>query len=117
MTAITLYHNPRCSKSRQALELLRNAGVEPQLRLYLDHPLDNSELSTLLGQLGMVPRQLLRSGESAYKEGNLKDPAHSDAALIAAMVAAPKLIERPIAVCGARAVVGRPPENVLELLA
>jgi arsenate reductase len=117
MTAITLYHNPRCSKSRQALELLRGAGVEPELRLYLETPPDSAELTALLGRLGIAPRELLRSGEPAFKEANLKDPAIDDATLIAAMVAHPKLIERPIAVSAERAVVGRPPESVLELLA
>jgi arsenate reductase len=116
MADITLYHNPRCSKSRQALALLQERGIEPDLVLYLDAPPTADALRRLLGQLGMAPREMLRKGEDAYKEQRLDDSALDDAALIAAMVAHPKLIERPIAVRGDRAVVGRPPERVLELL-
>ncbi|WP_207062028.1 arsenate reductase (glutaredoxin) [Motiliproteus sp. SC1-56] len=116
MSSITLYHNPRCSKSRAALQLLQSRGVEPQIRLYLENPPSRNELEQLLTQLNIGPRELLRKGEDAYKENNLKDPAVSDSALIDAMLAHPKLIERPIAICGERAVIGRPPENVLELL-
>lgn len=116
MTDLTLYHNPRCSKSRQALELLRQHGVEPTLLLYLNQPPSHDQLSALLCKLAITPRQLLRRGEAAYKDGGLADSSLSDAALIAAMLAEPKLIERPIAVRGDRAVIGRPPERVLELL-
>ncbi len=117
MSQITLFHNPRCSKSRQALQLLQEQGVEPQIRLYLDNPPTRHELETLLTQLGLAPRDLLRRSEAAYKDNNLNDSALSDAHLIDAMLAHPKLIERPVAICGERAIVGRPPENVLELLA
>ena len=113
---ITLYHNPRCSKSRQALALLQEHGIEPAIRLYLENPPTAAELKKLLAQLGIGPRQLLRTGEDAYKELNLKDERLSDAALIKAMTAHPKLIERPIAIKTDRAVIGRPPENVLALL-
>lgn len=113
---ITLYHNPRCSKSRQALALLQAHGVEPQLKLYLDQPPTQAELKGLLAKLEISPRALLRKGEDAYKELNLKDDALSDAALIKAMINNPKLIERPIAINGDHAVIGRPPENVLDLL-
>ena len=113
---ITLYHNPRCSKSRQALALLQERGIEPDLVLYLDTPPSGDQLRELLRQLGMAPRDLLRKGEDAYKEQGLDNPALDEAALIAAMTGHPKLIERPIAVRGDRAVVGRPPERVLELL-
>jgi arsenate reductase len=116
MTDLTLYHNPRCSKSRQALELLRQHGVEPTLLLYLNQPPSHDQLSALLDKLAITPRQLLRRGEAAYKDGGLADSSLSDAVLIAAMLAEPKLIERPIAVRGDRAVIGRPPERVLELL-
>ncbi len=115
MSTITLYHNPRCSKSRQALQLLQQRGHEPVLRLYLDNPPSHDELARLLSLLGINPRQLLRSGEQEYKDNNLKDSALSDAALIDAMVQFPCLIERPIAICGDRAIIGRPPENVLDL--
>ena len=116
MTDLTLSHNPRCSKSRQALELLRQHGVEPTLLLYLNQPPSHDQLSALLDKLAITPRQLLRRGEAAYKDGGLADSSLSDAVLIAAMLAEPKLIERPIAVRGDRAVIGRPPERVLELL-
>ncbi len=117
MSQITLFHNPRCSKSRQALQLLQEQGVEPRIRLYLDNPPTRQELETLLTQLGMAPRELLRRSEDAYKDNNLKDTTLSDDQLIDAMLTHPKLIERPIAICENRAKVGRPPENVLELLA
>ena len=116
MTELILYHNPRCSKSRGALELLEARGLQPQVVRYLDTPLSASELRELLGKLGYSARQLLRSGEELYQELNLDDPALDEAALIAAMVEHPRLIERPILVAGDKAVVGRPPERVLELL-
>lgn len=117
MAGLKLYHNPRCSKSRQALELLRERGVEPELVHYLEHPPSTEALQTLLQQLGMTPRALLRRGESEYKELGLADPALSDTQIIEALSRHPRLIERPIAVRGDRATVGRPPENVLALLA
>lgn len=113
---VTIYHNPRCSKSRQTLSLLEENHIQPEIVLYLETPPSASEIKTLLGKLGMTPRQLLRTGEDAYGEGNLSDPNLSDEQLIAAMVAQPKLIERPIVVKGNKAVLGRPPENVLGLL-
>jgi len=117
MTDITFYHNPRCSKSRQALDLLRERGADPKIVLYLESPPSAAELTALLKKLAIAPRELIRSGEAAYKDAGLNDNSLADEALLAAMVAAPKLIERPIAVCGDRAVIGRPPERVLELLA
>lgn len=116
MAEITLYHNPRCSKSRQTLELLREQGIEPELVLYLEHPPSAAQLESLLGKLQLAPRQLIRRGEAIYKTLNLDDPALPDRALIDAMRAHPQLIERPIAVRGQRAVLGRPPENVLALV-
>lgn len=116
MTDLTLYHNPRCSKSRGALELLQARGLSPSIVLYLETPPDAAQLRDLLGKLGIRARQLLRSGEDEYKTLNLTDQSLSDEALIAAMAAHPKLIERPILVVGDKAVIGRPPENVLELL-
>jgi arsenate reductase len=113
---ISIYHNPRCSKSRQALQLLEERGIHPAIVLYLEHPPTKSQLQALLKKLGIGPRALLRRGEPEYAERNLSDPGLSDAALIDAMIACPKLIERPIVVRGARAVIGRPPENVLGLL-
>ncbi len=114
--SVTLYHNPRCSKSRQTLQLLQEQGVEPQIRLYLDNPPSRDELITLLGQLDIAPRALMRKGEQEFKDNNLGDTELSDDALIDAMVQFPKLIERPIAIKGDTAVIGRPPENVLDLI-
>ncbi|MBX8486376.1 arsenate reductase (glutaredoxin) [Pseudomonas cichorii] len=116
MTDLTLYHNPRCSKSRGALELLQARGLTPDIVLYLETPPDAAQLCDLLAKLGIGPRQLLRSGEDDYKALNLADPSLSDEQLINAMASHPKLIERPILVAGDKAVIGRPPENILELL-
>ncbi|MFF7709592.1 arsenate reductase (glutaredoxin) [Pseudomonas sp. NPDC007930] len=116
MPSLTLYHNPRCSKSRAALELLQARGLEPTVVRYLETPPDAATLRALLGKLGLPARALLRSGEDDYKALNLADPALDDAALVAAMAAHPKLIERPILVNGDKAVIGRPPETVLEIL-
>lgn len=113
---ITLYHNPRCSKSRTALALLRDHGIEPEVRLYLEQPPTAAELKQVLSKLGISARALLRKGEDAYKELNLADESLSENALIKAMMTHPKLIERPIAITQDQAVVGRPPENVLTLL-
>lgn len=115
-TAMKIYHNPRCSKSRQTLELLRARGIEPEVVEYLKTPPGETELAQLLEQLGIGARDLLRTKEPEYKALGLHDPAIDDAALIRAMVEHPKLIERPIVVQGKRAVLGRPPEKVLELL-
>ena len=116
MTDLTLYHNPRCSKSRGALELLEERGLTPDVVRYLETPPDAATLKTLLGKLGIGARQLLRTGEDEYKSLDLANPALSDEQLIAAMVEHPKLIERPILVAGDKAVIGRPPEKVLEIL-
>ncbi|BAN50178.1 arsenate reductase (glutaredoxin) [Metapseudomonas resinovorans] len=116
MTELTLYHNPRCSKSRGALELLEARGLAPTIVRYLETPPSAAELRDLLAKLGLSARQLLRSGEDEYKELNLADSGLSEEQLIAAMVAHPKLIERPILIAGDKAVVGRPPERVLEIL-
>lgn len=116
MTDLTLYHNPRCSKSRSTLQLLEDRGVQPTLVRYLETPPNAEQLRDLLRKLGISARQLLRTGEDEYRELNLANNALSDADLIDAMAAHPRLIERPILVAGDRAVIGRPPENVLELL-
>ena len=112
----TIYHNPRCSKSRQTLQLLQEHGIEPEVVLYLETPPTADTLTSLLGKLGIGARDLLRTGEDTYKQLQLKDSNLSDAQLIEAMIQHPKLIQRPIVVKGNRAVLGRPPENVLELL-
>lgn len=116
MTELTLYHNPRCSKSRGALELLEARGLTPEVVRYLETPPDAATLKALLGKLGIGAHQLLRSGEDEYKTLGLADPALSDDQLIDAMARHPKLIERPILVAGNKAVIGRPPEKVLEIL-
>lgn len=116
MTNLTLYHNPRCSKSRSTLQLLEERGLNPNIVRYLETPLSAAELHELLRKLGIRARQLLRTGEDEYKALGLNDPELTDEQLIAAMVSQPKLIERPILVAGDKAVVGRPPESVLEIL-
>ena len=116
MPQITLYHNPRCSKSREALALLEQHGIVPAVQLYMDNPPTSAEFKHLLSMLGLSARELLRTSEPAYRELNLADPALSEAQLIQAMCNDPHLIQRPIAVRGKRAVVGRPPEAILELL-
>ncbi len=114
--AITIFHNPRCSKSRATLALLRDRGLEPDIRLYLDDPPGAAELRTILARLGIPARDLLRKGEPEYREQGLADQGLSDEQLIAAMAAAPRLIERPIVLAGNCAAIGRPPESVLEIL-
>jgi arsenate reductase len=117
MSEITIYHNPRCSKSRQALQLLEEQGIQPNIVLYLENPPSKRQLQDLLKKLGIGARALLRTGEDEYKQQNLADTTLGEAALIDAMVEHPKLIERPIVVRGAHAAIGRPPENILKLLA
>jgi arsenate reductase (glutaredoxin) len=113
---IRIYHNNRCSKSRSALALLEQHGRPFEVIHYLETPPSAQELKTLLSQLGITARQLLRTGEDSYKELQLDDPSLSDDALIAAMTAHPRLIERPIVVANGKAVIGRPPEAVLAIL-
>ena len=113
---VTIYHNPRCSKSRQTLALLEERGIAPRVVDYLKTPPSAAELKTILKQLGLRPRDLMRKGEPLYAELGLKDRDLDDDALIALMVANPILIERPIVVSGGKAAIGRPPESVLEIL-
>ena len=116
MTSTTIYHNPRCSKSRQTLALIEEKGINPDIVLYLETPPTKEELKNLLAKLGISPRDLLRKSEDAYIAHNLQKPELGDADLIDVMVNEPKLIERPIVVRGDKAVLGRPPENVLALI-
>ena len=111
-----LYHNPRCSKSRAALALLQERDVDFDVVRYLETPPDEASLRELLGQLGMTPLELMRRGEARYRELGLKAATVSDDDRIRAMVENPILIERPIFITRGKAVVGRPPERVLELL-
>ncbi|MGD9000529.1 MAG: arsenate reductase (glutaredoxin) [Granulosicoccaceae bacterium] len=114
--AVTIYHNPRCSKSRQTLELLGEAGVQTDVVEYLKTPPSREELQAILGMLGLRPRDLMRTKESEYKENHLDDPDLSDDELIDAMLRIPKLIERPIVINNGKAAIGRPPENVKAIL-
>jgi len=113
---ITLYHNPRCSKSREALRLLTDRGIEPTIVEYLLSPPDSQELGRILDLLGMAPRELMRVREPVFREQKLDDPGLSRDQLIAAMIAHPILIERPIIVAGDQARLGRPPQKVLEVV-
>ena len=116
--AIKIYHNPRCSKSRETLELLKSNGVDPEVVLYLETPADAATLRELLQMLGMSSaRELMRQKEDLYKSLNLADKNLSEDALIQAMVENPKLMERPIVVAKGQARIGRPPEQVLEIVA
>ena len=112
--AVTIYHNPRCNKSRQTLALLEERGIKPRIVEYLKTPPDAAELKRLLKLLGLSPRELLRKKEAA--EAGLDEPSLSDAELIAGMAKNPIVIERPIVVSGERAALGRPPEAVLKIL-
>jgi arsenate reductase len=114
--AVIIYHNPRCSKSRATMELLKQRGLDPVVIEYLKTPPDAKTLRELLALLGIEARQLLRKGEAVYKELGLDDPNLSEDQLIDAMVKNPILIERPIVVAGGKAALGRPPENVLTIL-
>jgi arsenate reductase (glutaredoxin) len=115
MSSVTLYHNPRCSKSREALALLEGRGVKPTIVEYLKTPPSATELSALVKKLGITAEQLVRKGEEIYK-ARYAGRTLSEAQWIHAMAEHPVLIERPIAVKGAKAAIGRPPENVFKLL-
>ena len=115
MNKFKIYHNPRCSKSRQTLKILIDNGIEPEILEYLKDVPTIAVLKTVLKKLGLSPNQILRKGEAIFKE-KYKGQDLSDDQLLAAMVENPKLIERPIVINGNKAVLGRPPENVLELI-
>lgn len=113
-----IYHNPRCSKSRQTLQLLKDKGIEPEIVEYLKTPPSEQELKEVLNMLDMKPRDLMRKKEAEYKANKLDDESLSDEELIAAMVKFPKLIERPIVITEDNKIaLGRPPENVLHIIA
>lgn len=114
--SISIWHNPRCSKSRETLALVQEKGIEPEVFLYLEEKPDAKAIESILSKLGITARELLRNSEDAYKQQNLKDKTLSDDILIKAMVNEPKLIQRPIVVNGEKAKLGRPPEQVLEIL-
>ena len=114
--SVTIYHNPRCSKSRQTLELLRGQGLEPNVIEYLKTPPNESEMADILALLGCSPRDLMRTKEAEYKANGLDAADLSDEQLLKALVEHPALIERPIVLANGKAALGRPPENVLEIL-
>ena len=113
---VKIYHNPRCSKSRNTLGILRDRGIEPEIVEYLKFPPTTKELTKILTLLEMTPRQLMRRGEKTYKEKSLNDASLPDKKLLAAMVSDPILIERPIVLANGKAALGRPPESVIEIL-
>ncbi|GGA82177.1 arsenate reductase [Neiella marina] len=116
MNTYRIYHNPRCSKSRQTLALLQENGIEPEIVEYLKTPPTPDEIENLAELLELTPRQMMRTKEAEYKEQQLDGDDVTAAALINAMAKTPKLLERPIVVKGEQAVIGRPPENVLSLI-
>lgn len=113
---ITIYHNPRCSKSRATLALLEEKGHTPSVVEYLTTPPDRDRLIAILGMLELQPRQLLRRSEQEYRDLDLDDPDKTDDQIIDAMIRHPRLMERPIVVCNGNARIGRPPESVLEIV-
>lgn len=115
-SAIKIFHNPRCSKSRQTMQLLESNGIAPQIIDYLKQPPSYDELAEVLDLLDLEPRELMRTQEQPYLDNNLADPALSREDLIRAMIDHPVLIERPIVVHDSRAIIGRPPERVLDLI-
>lgn len=115
MAIYTIYHNPRCSKSRQTLELLNQQGVEVEIIDYLKTPPSKAELKKTLKVLGLKARDIMRKSEDEYKISGLQDKSLTESQQIDLMIANPKVIERPIVISGDKAIVGRPPENVLKL--
>ena len=113
---VTIYHNPRCSKSRAAMEFLEEKGIEAEVIKYMDNPPDQAGLKELLNLLGMKPREIMRKHEAVFKDAGLDDPTFTDDELIEAMTQCPSLIERPIVVNNGRAVLARPPEAILDIL-
>ena len=116
MKEFTIYHNPRCSKSRQTLQILRDRGIEPSIVEYLKTPLQKDELKKISTSLGFRPKEFVRKNESDFKERNLVNHLEDDDKMIEAMAAYPKIIERPIVILKGKAIIGRPPENVLKLI-
>jgi arsenate reductase len=114
--SVTMYHNPRCSKSRETLALLNQKGIEPEIIEYLSSPPDATQLKKILGLLGLSPREIIRTKDELYKEINLDNEDLDDNQIIAALIENPKLIERPIVLANGKAAIGRPPENILEIL-
>tara|TARA_Y100000389_G_scaffold53574_1_gene49417 strand:+ start:140 stop:490 length:351 start_codon:yes stop_codon:yes gene_type:complete len=116
MSKYIIFHNPRCSKSRQTLQILKDNGCDIKVFLYLETTIDQSFLEGIIKKISLSPRDLLRKGEQEFKDNDLKNKNLSDLEIIEFMVKYPKLIERPIVIKGDQAILGRPPENVLELI-
>ena len=116
MKDLTIYHNPRCSKSRKTLQIIKDNGVQPTVVEYLKAPLKKSELENISKLLNKRPKEFVRKSEIDFKENNIKNIIENDAALINEMAKFPKIIERPIVIFKNKAVIGRPPEKVLEIL-
>lgn len=114
--SVTIYHNPRCSKSRETLALLQDKGIKPVIIEYLQNPPDRKTLTEILDKLGISARQLIRTKEAAYMENKLDDGSLTRNQLISAIIEHPILMERPIVLANGKAAIGRPPENVLEIL-
>ena len=113
---ITIYHNPKCNKSRKALEIIKSKNIEPTIILYLTNKLSKTEVENLLSKLGLSIREILRTEEDEYKNNNLKKENLTDDKLIDFLIKFPKLLQRPIVIKNSKAVIGRPPENILNLL-
>ena len=116
MNDIIIYHNPRCSKSKATLELITSMGITPIVKLYLEEQISYDELSNVLYMLNITPRELLRKTESLYKKHDLDNNILDDSEIIKLMIKNPILIERPIVIRNKRAIIGRPPENVLKII-
>ena len=116
MSNVKIYHNPRCSKSRQALQIIKDHGIAPKVIEYLKEPLEKSELENIAKTLGMRPKEFVRKNEAEFKDNKLVGKMEKDGDLFEAMVKFPKIIERPIITSDLGAVIGRPPENVLKVL-
>jgi arsenate reductase len=114
--SVTIYHNPRCAKSRETLRILESRGIRPEIIEYLKDPPSEASLRELIRLLGVAPRELVRSKEPEFKQAGLDDPSCTDADIIQALARFPKLIERPIVVKGRKAALGRPPGNVIKIL-
>ena len=116
MSNVKIYHNPRCSKSRQALQIIKDHGIEPKVVEYLKEPLEKTELENIAKSLGVRPKEFVRKNEAEFKDNNLAAKMEKDSDLFEAMAKFPKIIERPIIISDLGAVIGRPPENVLKFL-
>ena len=116
MEKAKIFHNPRCSKSRESLGLLRDNGFDPQIVDYLNHPPDKDTLRSILAGLGVRPRDIIRKSEKIYADLGLAEQIDNDELILDAMIAHPKLIERPIVMVGNKITIGRPPSNILEII-